>query len=101
MKNILQVIILFTLFSQISFAKTEEDIKPITLDQATKEVTKETESKVLSAETKVVNGKNIHVIKILTEKGRIQHIKIDAETGENIELLKENKSENKDAYLNR
>jgi uncharacterized membrane protein YkoI len=96
MKNILQVIILFTLFLQISFAKTEEDREPITLDQATKDVTEGTESKVLSAETKTVKDKKIHVIKILTEKGRIQHIKIDAETGENIELLKENKSESKD-----
>ena len=101
MKHILQIIILFTLFLQISFAKTEEDIAPITLDQATKAVTKGTESKVLSAETKTVKDKKIHVIKILTEKGRIQHIKIDAETGKNIALSKENKSENKNAYSNR
>ena len=95
MKHILQVIILSTVFLQISFAKTEENIAPITLDQATKKVTEETESKVLSAETKTIKDKEIHVIKILTEKGRIQHIKIDAETGEKIELSTKNKSKDK------
>jgi len=95
MKNILRVIILSSLFLQISVAKTEENIAPITLDQATKKVTEGTESKVLSAETKIVKDKKIHVIKILTKKGRIQHIKIDAETGEEIKSLKENKTEDK------
>ena len=91
MKHILQAIILFILLLQISFAKTEEKRVFITLDQATKKVTEETKSKVLSAETKIINDKDIHVIKILTEKGRIQHIKINAETGEKIDLSAENK----------
>lgn len=94
MKPIIQIIILSILFSQTSFANIdpEENIAPITLDEATKKITKETQNKVLNAETKTIASKKIHVIKILTDKGRIQHIKIEAKTGKNIDMPKENSS---------
>ncbi|MDD2659122.1 MAG: PepSY domain-containing protein [Methylococcales bacterium] len=55
----------------------------ISLDQATKQIIKnDTKIRVLGAETEIIDGKQVHVIKVLTLDGRIQHFKIDAETGE-------------------
>ncbi|MDQ7091329.1 MAG: hypothetical protein Q9M50_11975 [Methylococcales bacterium] len=92
MKSIIPIITLLILFSAISFAKTQEEAAaPITLDEATKKITEDTQNKVLNAETKTVENKEIHIIKILTEKGRIQHIQIDAETGENLDNVDKEK----------
>lgn len=55
----------------------------ISLDQATKQIIKnDGKIRVLGAETEVIDDKHVHVIKVLTLDGRIQHFKIDAETGE-------------------
>jgi uncharacterized membrane protein YkoI len=55
----------------------------ISLDQATKQIIKNDSSiRVLGAETEIIDGKDVHVIKVLTRAGHIQHYKIDAETGE-------------------
>ena len=54
----------------------------ISLDQATSKVIQENNGKVLGARTESLEGRTIHIIKILTRDGRIQHIKVDAETGQ-------------------
>ncbi len=54
----------------------------VSLDQATSKVIQQNNGKVLGARTESVEGRVIHVIKILTRDGRIQHIKVDAETGQ-------------------
>jgi uncharacterized membrane protein YkoI len=54
----------------------------ISLDQATSKIILENDGKVLGARTESFEGRVVHVIKILTQDGRIQHIKVDAETGE-------------------
>ena len=55
----------------------------ISLDQATKQIIKnDSNIRVLGAETEIIDGKEVHVIKVLTPDGRIQHYKIEAETGE-------------------
>ncbi len=56
----------------------------LTLDQATKKIIEQKESKVLGAETEVIDGKKVHVIKVLTADGRVQYLKIDVETGREI-----------------
>lgn len=56
----------------------------INLDQATREILKESDKRVLGASTETVDGKTIHIIKVLTPDGHIQHLKIDAETGSTI-----------------
>ena len=57
----------------------------ISLDQATQQIIKNDGGlRVLGAETEIIDGKEVHVIKVLTPDGRIQHYKIDAETGEMI-----------------
>lgn len=95
MNHFLQALVLSVLFLQPSFATEKKDTASITLDEATKKVTENTQSKVLSAKTKNVEGKEVHVIKILTEKGRIQHIKIDAKTGKRLEKSKEKETKDK------
>ncbi len=54
----------------------------ITLDDATKQIIEGTYNKVLGAQTEAIDGKEVHVIKVLTPDGRIQYYKIDAETGQ-------------------
>ena len=56
---------------------------PISLDQATQQIIKNNNNlRVLGAETEIIECKLVHVIKVLTPDGRIQHYKIDAESGE-------------------
>jgi uncharacterized membrane protein YkoI len=54
----------------------------ISLDQATKQIIKDDGNRVLGAETELIDNREVHVIKVLTPDGHIQHYKIDAETGE-------------------
>lgn len=80
-------------FSLISTAFSAEKPAPeleFDLDQATKQIITENNYKVLGAKTDIIEGKKTHVIKVLTEDGRVQNLKIDAETGTII-----NKSSNK------
>lgn len=65
-----------------------EATQDVTLEEATKQVMQDTKNKVLAAKTEVINGKKIHVIKILTSAGHIQYIKIDAATGKPVDTPK-------------
>jgi len=81
------VSLLMLLLTNSCFAEEEEVNVPapisISLDQATKQIIKnDSNIRVLGAETEIIDGKEIHVIKVLTPDGRIQHYKIEAETGE-------------------
>ena len=81
------VSLLMLLLTNRCFAEEEEVNVPapisISLDQATKQIIKnDSNIRVLGAETEIIDGKEIHVIKVLTPDGRIQHYKIEAETGE-------------------
>lgn len=53
----------------------------LTLEQATTQIIQSTSNKVLGAKVGDFNGQRIYIIKILTPKGRVQHIKVDAVTG--------------------
>ncbi len=72
------------LFSNNCFATDESEPNRInfSLDQATKQIIKDNQVRVLGAETELIDNKEVHVIKVLTPDGRIRHFKIDAETGE-------------------
>ena len=50
-------------------------------NEATKQVLGSGDYRVLGAQTTVINGREVHIIKVLTPDGRIQYFKIDAETG--------------------
>jgi uncharacterized membrane protein YkoI len=62
-------------------ASAEITLAKVTLDEATRQVLKEGKKRVLGATTETINGREVHIIKVLTPDGRIQHFKIDAETG--------------------
>ncbi len=54
----------------------------ISLDQATRQVLGSGNHRVLGAQTLTIDGREVHVIKVLTPDGRIHYFRIDAETGE-------------------
>jgi len=68
-------------FSHDCLAEPEMLLVRISLDQATKQVLGSGDYRVLGAQTTVINGREVHIIKVLTPDGRIQYFKIDAETG--------------------
>lgn len=65
-----------------------EQQHPITLDEAIKKVLENSKNKVLAAKTTVVDNKKLHVIKVLTSSGHIQHISFDAATGKILDKIK-------------
>lgn len=81
MKNLLKVVVVALLFSNCCFAENNL-LAYISLDEATKQIIEGTYNKVLGAQTELIDGKEVHIIKVLTPDGRIQYYKIDAETGQ-------------------
>jgi uncharacterized membrane protein YkoI len=81
MKNLLKITVAALLFSNSCFAE-HVVLAYVTLDEATKQIIEGTYNKVLGAQTELIDGKEVHVIKVLTPDGRIQYFKIDAETGQ-------------------
>ncbi len=79
--------ILFLIFilPSIALATIDKAVlaeQPMTLDQAVKQVKKNKQGKVLAAETKQIEGNApVHIIKILTNKGRVKKIRIKAKQG--------------------
>lgn len=80
MRNLIKIAVLLLISGQAS-AETALLTARVSLDQATQQIIRDGKSRVLGAQTVVIEGREVHVIKILTPDGRIQHLKIDAETG--------------------
>ena len=74
-------VVLFFCFVQTGIAGTLPLVATITLDEAVRNIMRDGQNKVLATRTETVDGKRVFVIKVLTPEGRIQHIKIDAESG--------------------
>jgi len=53
----------------------------ISLDEAVSRARRQSDDKILSAETVRVDGRRVHRIKVLTGQGRVKHVQIDADTG--------------------
>jgi len=81
MRHLIQVIIVILLFSNNCFAESRL-LAYISLDEATKQIIEGTYNKVLGAQTEIIDGRAVHIIKVLTPDGRIRYYKIDAETGQ-------------------
>jgi hypothetical protein len=64
-----------------AYAATDSFWVKISLDQATRQVIGNDNHRVLGAQTIILNGREVHVIKVLTPDGRIHYFRIDAETG--------------------
>jgi len=81
MRNFLKVVAVAWLFSNSCFAENNQ-LAYVSLDEATKQIIDGTYNKVLGAQTELIDGKEVYIIKVLTPDGRIQYYKIDAETGQ-------------------
>ncbi len=81
--NLLIKALLIYFLSSSCYADTGSviNLARLSLDEATKQILKEGNKRVLGATTEIINGKEVHVIKVLTPDGRIHYYKIDAETG--------------------
>jgi hypothetical protein len=53
----------------------------ISLDEAVSRVRRQTQGKILSAETVRSDGRSVHRIKVLTQDGRVERLLIDAQNG--------------------
>jgi uncharacterized membrane protein YkoI len=80
MKAIVKLLLLAFFLGQHAYAGKEVVFSLLTLDQATKKII-EQQNKVMGAKTEEIDGKEVHVIKVLTSDGRVQYINVDAETG--------------------
>ena len=67
----------FAVADQIYLAK-------VSVDEAARNVNKDRRSRVLGARTKIIDGREVHVIKTLSDKGRIKNRRVDAETGKTL-----------------
>lgn len=81
MRNIIKIIALMMLIAAPCIGKPDILMVRISLDQATRQVIGKGRNRVLGAQTVVIDGREVHIIKVLTPNGRIQYFKIDAETG--------------------
>lgn len=80
MKILINLLLIITL-SNTCFGGDSTDIAPISLHEATQKILREGNKRVLGASTEIIDGRAVHVIKVLTPNGRILYFKIDAETG--------------------
>jgi uncharacterized membrane protein YkoI len=53
----------------------------ISLDEAVSRARRQSDGKILSAETVRMDGRRVHRIKLLTPDGRVTRVELDAETG--------------------
>lgn len=53
----------------------------VSQEQAAQMVRERTGGRILSVETKQRDGREVHVVRILTERQRVRRLRIDAETG--------------------
>jgi uncharacterized membrane protein YkoI len=81
MRTLIKVATLVYFFSYNCFAEEEKERARTNLDDAIRQIIKEDSNRVLGAETEIIDGKEIYVVKVLTPYGYIQHYKIDPETG--------------------
>lgn len=80
------------LFFSISFAAWAGDhgfMSVMTLDEAAEKVARDSNGKVMRATQERHDDKDVFVIRVLTPDGRrVQHYKLDAESGEIVERPK-------------
>ncbi|MGR9114435.1 MAG: PepSY domain-containing protein [Gammaproteobacteria bacterium] len=81
MANLIKALLLSLLISKVAFSGSAMTFSWVTLDEATKQIRQDSQKRVLGAKTESIEGREVHIIKVLTSDGRIQHLKIDAETG--------------------
>jgi uncharacterized membrane protein YkoI len=81
MLKIIRIFLLYLFFANINQVHAEDILAQVSLDEAAKKIIEGNGLKVLGAKTEIIDGKEVHVIKVLTDDGRIQQQKVDAQTG--------------------
>ncbi|MDO9161515.1 MAG: hypothetical protein Q7U43_04070 [Methylococcaceae bacterium] len=81
MRKLLKAVVVALIFYSSCFAENNLLVY-ISLDKATKQIIEGTYNKVLGAQTEIIDGQEVHIIKVLTPDGRIKYYKIDAQTGQ-------------------
>ena len=61
--------------------RSDSSRQSVSLDEAVSRVRRQTNGKILSAETLVVDGRSVHRIKVLTDNGRVRRLQLDAASG--------------------
>lgn len=59
-------------------------VADVSLDEAVADVKRTTGSRVLSADTVRQNGREVHRIRVLNDKGRVRQMRIDGKDGREI-----------------
>lgn len=85
MANLIKAILITSMFSASLLSENGVAWALVTLDEATKQVLSNPRNKVLGAKTENIDEREVHIIKVLTADGRIQHFMVDAETGNLLE----------------
>jgi len=81
MKTLINCLLLLVLCNAC-LADEAIDLARVSLHEATQKILNDGNKRVLGATTVTIDGREVHIIKVLTPDGHIQHYKIDAETGE-------------------
>ena len=81
MIRMIKAVLLFFLLGNAGQATALPFWGLISLDEATQQLLKTGSMRILAAKTEVKEGRNVHIIKVLTDDGRIQYEKIDEQTG--------------------
>ncbi len=82
--KILVLFLSIVILCRVSYAEDGLILVRISLDEATRQILKEGNKRVLGATTEIIDGREVHIIKVLTPDGHIRYFKIDAETGASI-----------------
>lgn len=85
MANLIKVILISLMFLVSVLSGSRIAVASVSLDEATRQVLSNPQNKVLGAKTETINERAVHIIKVLTADGRIQHFMVDAETGDLLE----------------
>ncbi|ESS69967.1 hypothetical protein MGMO_126c00110 [Methyloglobulus morosus KoM1] len=80
MKILINCLLLLAL-CHVCHADEDIDLARVSLHEATQKILSDGNKRVLGATTVIIDGREVHIIKVLTPDGHIQHYKIDAETG--------------------
>jgi len=96
MNTLFKAIVLSVLLLQTGLAMTDDtptpqaiEARPITLDELVKQLSQDSQVKVLAAKTEMLGERAVHIVKIITAGAYIESIKVDAATGKFLEKLKQ------------
>ncbi len=63
---------------------SQEQLRNQELDRAVARIRDRTGGRVLAAETQFIDGRPVHMIRILTPDGKVRNFRIDARTGQQL-----------------